>query len=87
MRLALQNSVPCISERISWSMPYYEKDGKSISFAACKKHISFYVGVEAMEEFASRLEEFVTNKNAIYLPYNKALPTQLITDLAKWCLR
>lgn len=82
----LHNSVPNINERISWSMPYYEKDAKAISFSACKKHISFYVGVEAIEEFAPKLSGFVTKKNAIYLPYSKALPAELITDIAKWCL-
>ena len=67
-------------------MPYYEKEGKSISFSACKKHISFYVGLEAIEAFASELSEFVIKKNAIYFPYDKALPTQLISEIAKWCL-
>lgn len=86
MMITLQNSVPCIQERILWSMPYYEKEGKSISFSACKKHISFYVGLEAIEIFASELNEFVIKKNAIYFPYDKALPTQLISEIAKWCL-
>ena len=41
MRL-LQDCVPCVKENILWSMPYYQKDKKSISFCACKKkHISF----------------------------------------------
>ena len=62
MMNALQQSVPNIKERIVWSMPYYEKEGKSISFSACKKHISFYVGVEAIEEFASELNDFDTKK-------------------------
>ena len=86
MMITLQNSVPCIQERILWSMPYDEKEGKSISFSACKKHISFYVGLEAIETFASELNEFVIKKNAIYFPYDKALPTQLISEIAKWCL-
>lgn len=86
MMITLQNCIPGINERILWSMPYYEKDGESISFSACKTHISFYVGTEVIEEFASELNEFVTKKNAIYFPYNKALPTKLITSIAKWCL-
>lgn len=49
MMNAIQNSVPCVNERILWSMPYYEKEGKSISFSACKKHISFNVGVETLK--------------------------------------
>lgn len=67
-------------------MPYYEKEGRSISFSACKKHISFYVGTEVIEKFALELNEFVTKKNAIYFPYDRALPTKLIEDIAKWCL-
>ena len=86
LMIILQNSVPCVNERILWSMPYYEKEGKSISFSACKKHISFYVGAEAIEKFALELNEFVTKKNAIYFPYDKALPTKLIENIVKWCL-
>ena len=82
----LQNSVTCINERILWSMPYYEKEGKSISFSACKNHISLYAGVEAIEYFTLELKGFVTNKNAIYFPYEKALPIELIEKIAKWCL-
>lgn len=87
MMIILQNSVPGVNERISWSMPYYEKGGKSISFSACKEHISFYVGAEAIEKFALNLDEFARKKNAIYFPYNKALPADLIEGIAKWCLR
>ena len=86
MRNILLKSVPCLKERILWSMPYYEKEGKSISFSASKKHISFYAGVEAIDAFASELEGFVTRKNAIYLPYGKVLPAKLITEIARWCL-
>ena len=86
MMNAIQNSVPCVNERILWSMPYYEKEGKSISFSACKKHISFYVGVETIENFALELKGLVTKKNAIYFPYDKALPTELIENIVKWCL-
>lgn len=82
----IQDSVPDARECILWSMPYYKKGEKSISFAAFKKHISFYIGIEAIEEFSSELTGFVTKKNAIYFPYGKALPTQLIADIAKWCL-
>ena len=60
--------------------------GISLSFSACKKHISFYAGEEAIEKFASELNGFVTKKNAIYFPYSKALPIKLITDIAKWRL-
>lgn len=82
----IRDSVPGAHECISWSMPHYKKGGKSISFAAFKNHISFYVGVDAIEKYSSELNEFVTKKNAIYFPHSKALPAQLISDIAKWCL-
>lgn len=66
MMVTLKNSVPCVNEHILWSMPYYEKEGTSISFSACKKHISLYVGVEAIGEFASELNEFVTKNNEVF---------------------
>ena len=31
-------------EKISWSMPVYKKADRSVSFAACKNHISLYIG-------------------------------------------
>ena len=50
----IRDSIPCINERISWSMPTYEKAGKSVSFSACKNYVSLYVGCEAIEKFALR---------------------------------
>jgi len=66
-------------------MPTYERGGKSVSFSACKNHVSLYVGWEAIENFTFELSEFITKKNAVYLPYNKALPSKLIEDIVKWC--
>ena len=86
MMTVFQNCVQRVNESILCSMPYYVKEEKFISFSACKKHISLYVGAEAIEKFALELNEFVTKKNAIYFPYDRALPTKLIEDIAKWCL-
>lgn len=81
----IRNCVPDVKEHISWSMPVYEKGGKSVSFSACKEHISLYVGLETIEKFAPELYELGTKKNAIYLPYNETLPEKLIEDIIKWC--
>lgn len=82
----IRNCTPCVREYILWSMPAYEKDGKTISFSACKDYISLYVGIEVIANFSSELSEFTTKKNAVYFPYSRALPTQLIESLAKSCL-
>lgn len=86
IRDAVQNSVPDVRERIAWSMPMYEKAGNSISFSACKNHVSLYVGAEAIGQFKSGLCEFRTNRSAVYFPYDKELPVELIGDIAKRCL-
>lgn len=82
----IRNCTPCVREYILWSMPTYEKNGKTISFSACKEHISLYIGLDIIEEFNSQLGEYTTKKNAVYFPYNRDLPTQLIESLAKSCL-
>lgn len=51
-----------------------------------KEHVSLYAGTEATQKFNSRLSEFASNKNAIYLPYDKELPLEVIKDIVKWCL-
>ena len=81
LRNIIKKCVPGVSEYISWSMPYYEKNGQKISFAACKTYISFYLGEEILEKFAPELTGFTIKKNALYLPYKKDLPENLIKEI------
>ncbi len=81
LRNIIKKCVPGVSEYISWSMPYYEKNGQKISFAACKTYISFYLGAEILEKFAPELTGFTIKKNALYLPYKKDLPENLIKEI------
>ena len=68
------------------------KDGNFLRFPVGNSNekgevfISFYVGVEAIEKFALDLNEFVIKKNAIYFPYDKALPAKLIEKIVKYYL-
>ena len=85
LRNIILNCIPDVRERIAWSMPIYEREKRSVSFAACKRHISLYVDFEILEKFKSQLSEFEIKKNAIYLPYNKTLPVDLIEEIIKQC--
>ena len=82
----LQNCAPDVQSRIAWSMPYYERAGKSISFSANKGYLSLYAGPEAIDAFKDQLQECETKKSAIYFPFEKPLPVELITAIARWCL-
>lgn len=63
----------------------FEKNSCSVSFAACKKHISLYADTEAFDKYQLQLSGFDIKKNAIYLPYDKALPLQVLKNIVIYC--
>ena len=85
LRNLIRRCVPEVRERIAWSMPFFEKDNCSISFAVCKNHISLYIDQTIIEKMKPQMNEFEINKNAIYLTYDKALPIHVIEDIVKQC--
>lgn len=86
LRAVIKNNSADVIERIAWSMPTYDRAGKSLSFAAGKSQISLYVGVDAVEMFQADLGNFVTKKSAVYLPYDRELPHKLLVEIVKCCL-
>ena len=85
LRSILQVALPDAQERISWSMPTYWKGRNLIHFAAAKRHIGLYPGGEATAVFAEALKDFDVSKGTIRLPYDRDLPADLITRIARWC--
>ena len=85
LRHIICSSVPGVRERIAWSMPVYEKDGHSVSFAACKNHISFYADMEVLKVLQPQLSGFSVKKSAVYLPHDKAIPTKVIENIVMQC--
>lgn len=85
VRSILREALPEAEERISWSMPTYWRGRNIIHFAAAKKHIGLYPGDRAIAAFRDALAEFDVSKGTIRLPYNQALPADLIARIARWC--
>ena len=85
LRQILSAAIPEAEERISWSMPTWWKGQNLIHFAAQKKHIGLYPGGEATAVFADDLKDFDVSKGTIRLPYDRALPAELIARIAAWC--
>ena len=85
VRDVICRSVPETEERISWSMPTFWKKHNVIHFAAFKNHLGIYPGPVAIEHFADKLAEYKTSKGAIQFQYSKAIPFDLIGEIAKWC--
>lgn len=86
IRAVLKKALPEAEERMSWSMPTFWKGRNIIHFAASKKHVGIYPGGEATEVFAEELAGMDVSKGTIRLPYNKEIPEELISRIAKWCL-
>lgn len=85
VRDILTAALPEAEERISWSMPTFWKGRNIIHFAATKKHIGLYPGDEATAAFKDELTGLDVSKGTIRLPYNQALPADLIARIARWC--
>ena len=85
VRAIIHAAIPDAKERISWPMPTYWKGKNLIHFAASKKHLGLYPGGEATTVFADELKDFDVSKGTIRLLWNKELPAELITRIAKWC--
>lgn len=83
LRAVILRFVPEVKEGIAWSMPRYQKNGRSLCFAACKKHISLYVDDLVLETFQPQLTDLTVKKNAVYLPYDKALPESVVEGMVK----
>ena len=55
-----------------------------VHFAASKKHIGFYPGPVAVEEFDEALKGYKTDKGTIRIPYGK-VDAELIKRIVLWC--
>ena len=77
LRDIILGSASGIKEKIVLSMPTY-----SLSFAACKEHVSLYIGSEILRIYEKELEGFQIKKDALYLPYNREIPASTIKAIS-----
>ena len=82
IRSLIFDIVPQVSERISWGMPSYYLNGKTLfHFAGFKKHIGFYPTAEGIMAFKEKLTDYKTAKGTVQFPLNKPLPLDLIREI------
>ena len=87
LRDIILGSASGIKEKILWSMPTYSLSGCSLSvcslsFAACKEHVSQYVGSEILRIYEKELEGFQIKKDALYLSYKRDIPSSIIKAIS-----
>jgi uncharacterized protein YdhG (YjbR/CyaY superfamily) len=85
LRRVIKESVHGVEESISYGMPGFKLDGKSlVYFAAWKKHIGFYGASSAFETFQADLAPFKILKGTIQFPLDKPIPMELIGKIVKF---
>jgi len=83
IRAIVKQAVPEAEEVISYDMPTFKLDGKSlIYFAAWKKHIGFYPLSEKVAGAVPELSTYKGTKDSVHFPLNKPMPLELISRMA-----
>jgi len=84
-RAAIKKGAPDAVENISYGMPAYKTNGKSlVYFAGYKNHIGFYATPSGHSEFAAELSNYKQGKGSVQLPLDKPIPFKLIEQIVKF---
>lgn len=83
IRRVIKLAAPEASERFSWGMPTYTLRENLVHFALFKKHIGFFPGSAAVEEFADKLKGLYTAKGTIRFSLDKPIPYDLIAEITQ----
>jgi uncharacterized protein YdhG (YjbR/CyaY superfamily) len=85
IRAVIRSAIPEAQERLSWSMPTFWRGRNILHFAASKKHLGLYPGGEATTVFADALKDYDVSKGTVRIPWDRALPVELVQRIARRC--
>lgn len=84
LRETIKATAPEAEETISYNIPTFKMNGKSlIYFAGWKNHISLYPIPVGGEAFNKQIAKYVEGKGTLKFPIDKPLPLKLITKIVK----
>jgi uncharacterized protein YdhG (YjbR/CyaY superfamily) len=86
VRCAIRDAVPGGEEVISYQIPAYKLEGRTVLFfAGWKKHYSLYPAEEGLvEAFKDELAPYEVRKGTIRFPLSQPVPIGLIERLARF---
>jgi uncharacterized protein YdhG (YjbR/CyaY superfamily) len=90
VRSAIRKALPEAEEAISYGIPAYRQNGRTvIYFAGWNRHYSIYpANARLVAAFADDLSPYeVNNKGTIRFPLSEPVPVRLIARLAKFRAR
>ena len=84
LRSTIKSIAPDATEVISYDIPTFKLNGRMlVSYAAFKKHCSFFPGAGPVEKHASDLKSFQTSKGTIQFTPEHPLSTALVKKLVR----
>ncbi|HEV2249763.1 MAG TPA: DUF1801 domain-containing protein [Candidatus Limnocylindria bacterium] len=85
LRKAVRSAAPGATETISYGMPTFKKDGRTIvSIAAWKGHCSLYgVGYPVLRAFATEVKPYRTERSTVSFPHDTPIPDALVRTLVR----
>jgi len=79
IRQTIREASPEAIETISYQMPAFKLNGKTlVYFAAFKNHIGFYPIPSGIEAFKKELAPYIKGKGTVQFPLNKPVPYDLV---------
>ena len=86
LRRVIRESAPEAEEAISYGMPAFKLNGKSlVFFAAWKNHVGFYPGgSSAIEAFKEELSPFKQAKGTVQFQLDEPIPLDLVKKIVKF---
>lgn len=87
IRETIAKAAPNAVEAISYGIPTFKLEGNLVHFAGYKKHIGFYPGAAAIEDFKKELAAYNLSKGTVQFPLDKKLPLALIARIVKYRVR
>jgi len=83
IRQLVKKICPDAQEVISYQIPTFKYYGMLVSFAAFKKHCSFFPG-GIVPQFADELTDFKTSKGTIQFTPENPIPDKLLIKIIKF---
>ena len=84
LRGAVREAAPNATERISYGMPSYIRDGRRVYFGAAKAHIGLYgISAPVLELYREEVKPYVGEKGTVRLPLDEELPVELVKKLVR----
>jgi uncharacterized protein YdhG (YjbR/CyaY superfamily) len=81
LRELIKSLVPQAQEKMSYGVPAFILNSKSLLYAAFKTHYGIYPGPDVITSFKEELKNYQTSKGTIKFSLEKPIPTDLISKI------